>query len=33
MEPMAQAPQDTPADMPHDEILEELAERFSVFGE
>ena len=33
MEPMAQAPQATPADMPDDEILYELADLFRVFGD
>ena len=32
MEPMAQAPQATPADMPDDEILYELADLFRGFG-
>ena len=33
MEPMAQAPQATPADMPDDEILYELAHLFRVVGD
>ena len=33
MEPMAQAPQAAPADMPDDEILYELADLFRVFGD